>query len=418
MARVKPPRMKPNTKNAFMAMVVALTCSAGTLLATTNLTEYAASGSASSLPKPPSETVAKIPDETLEQSWNWHVQNTDIVQGDTGFPAKYSGPNSLDSQGELRETVSLDLFAGARLWRGAEAHVDGLVWQGYGLSQTLGIKGVPNGEAFRLGTKVPNVTFARLFIRQTIGFGGDQEEVPDSQLTLAGKQDISRLTLTLGKMNIKDIFDNTAYANDPRTQFMNWGLMANEAWDYPADSIGYMTGFAAELNQPHWALRYGFFQMPRVSNGMAQDAHYLEAWGMVTELERRYALQGHPGTIRVLAYLNHAHMGSYQEAINNPTRPADILATREYRFKYGFGLNVEQEIIKHVAVFSRLGWSDGQHEAWTLADVDRTATLGLSIKGGAWRRRKPNQRAAVTRPIGIEALLNYLRQSEAQLVAG
>ena len=32
--------------------------------------------------------------------------------------------------------------------------------------------------------------------------------------------------------------------------------------------------------------------------------------------------------------------------------------------------------------------------------------------------RKPNQRAAVTRLIGIEALLNYLRQSEAQLVGG
>ena len=78
-------------------------------------------------------------------------------------------------------------------------------------------------------------------------------------------------------------------------------------------------------------------------------------------------------------------MGSYQEAINNPTRPADILATREYRFKYGFGLNLEQEIIKNVGLFSRLGWSDGQHEAWTLADVDRTATLGLSIKGGPWR---------------------------------
>ena len=70
-------------------------------------------------------------------------------------------------------------------------------------------------------------------------------------------------------MSAKDIFDNNAYANDPRTQFMNWALMANEAWDYPADSLGLSTGFAAELNQPKWALRYGFFQMPKVSNGVA-----------------------------------------------------------------------------------------------------------------------------------------------------
>jgi high affinity Mn2+ porin len=138
---------------------------------------------------------------------------------------------------------------------------------------------------------------------------------------------LSRITLILGKLSAKDIFDNNAYANDPRTQFMNWGLMANEAWDFPADSLGYETGFAAELNQPHWAVRYGFFQMPEVSNGMAQDQHYLEAWGMVAEFERRYAVNSHPGAVRFLAFLNSAHMGSYQEAINSPIRSADIEAT-------------------------------------------------------------------------------------------
>src|ERR1039457_5903967 len=56
------------------------------------------------------------------QTWNWHVQNTDIVQGYPGFASKYSGPNSLPSGGQTRESVSLDVFAGVRLWRGAEAH--------------------------------------------------------------------------------------------------------------------------------------------------------------------------------------------------------------------------------------------------------------------------------------------------------
>jgi hypothetical protein len=32
--------------------------------------------------------------------------------------------------------------------------------------------------------------------------------------------------------------------------------------------------------------------------------------------------------------------------------------------------------------------------------------------------REPNQKAVTTRMIGIEALLNYLRQNEAQLVGG
>jgi high affinity Mn2+ porin len=322
----------------------------------------------------------------IQQNWNWHAQNTDVVQGYPGFPAKYSGPNSLPNGGEIRETISVDLLAGVRLWGGAEAHVDGLMWQGFGVGRTVGVEGFPNGEAFRLGTDVPNVNISRLFLRQTIGLGGEQETVEDDALHLAGQEDVSRITLTLGKMSAKDIFDNNRYANDSRTQFMSWALMANEAWDFPADSLGYMTGFAAELNQPHWAVRYGFFQMPKVSNGTAQDTHYLEAWGMVTEFERRFALGGHPGTVRFLAYLNSAHMGSYQQAVDDPTRPADIVATRAYRYKYGFGLNLEQEITKNLGVFSRLGWSDGRNEAWAFADVDRTATLGLSLKGEPWHR--------------------------------
>jgi high affinity Mn2+ porin len=334
------------------------------------------------------------------QTWNWHVQNTDIVQGYPGFPAKYSGPNSLPNGGEARETVSLDLYAGVGLWSGAEAHIDGLMWQGFGLGNTLGAEGFPNGEAFKLGTGVPNGTIARLFIRQTIGFGGEQEDVPDDQLTLAGKQDVSRLTLTLGRFSAKDIFDNNAYANDPRTQFMNWSLMANEAWDYPADALGYTTGFAVELNQPVWTLRYGFFQLANVPNGLtaedlyfkwpydgsAADGPFFSSWGMVTEFERRYAISGHPGVIRFLAYLNRADMGSYQQAIDNPARPADIAATSAYRYKYGFGINLEQELVKNVGCFTRLGWSDGQTEAWVFSDVDYTATAGISVKGEWWGR--------------------------------
>src|SRR5208282_6744311 len=156
---------------------------------------------------------------------------------------------------------------------------------------------------------------------------------------------------------------------------------------------------AAELNQSHWTLRYGFFQMPRTSNGMAQDAHYLDAWGMVAELERRYALNGHAGTVRLLAFLNRAHMGSYQLALDTRNgQPADIQATHDYRSKYGFGLNVEQELTKGLGLFTRLGWSDGQNEAWTFADVDRTATLGISVQGGFWHR--PND------TFGLAGVLN------------
>ncbi len=346
-----------------------------------------------------------------EQNWNWHVQNTDIVQYHSGFRAGYSGPNSLRNITELKQTVSLDLLVGARLWHGAEFHADGLMWQGFGFSQALGVEGFPNGEAFRLGTEIPNLNFSRIFMRQTIGLGGEQETIEDDALQLAGKRDVSRITLTGGRMSAKDIFDGNSYANDSRTQFMNWSLMANEAWDFPADSLGYITGFAAELNQPQWAVRYGFFQMPRVSNGTALDLHLADAWGMVTEFERRFAPGNHPGAIRLLAFLNRAHMGSYQAALDNLARPASIEATRAYRHKYGFGLNAEQEMIKNVGVFMRLGWSDGRNEGWAFADVDRTATLGLSVKGEFWRR--PND------TFGLAGVVNGIsRVHQAFLAAG
>jgi hypothetical protein len=68
--------------------------------------------------------------ENKTQNWNWNFQNTDIVQGYPGFSAQYSGPKSLQPGGQVRETISLDLLIGARLWPGAEPHVDGLMWQG------------------------------------------------------------------------------------------------------------------------------------------------------------------------------------------------------------------------------------------------------------------------------------------------
>jgi len=342
-----------------------------------------------------------------EQRWNFHFQTTEIAQGYPAFPADYSGHNSLPDGGQLRETVSLDLMGGLRLWQGAEAHVDGLMWQGFGVANTLGAEGFPNGEAYRIGTDVPNGTIARLFLRQTIGFGGDQEDVPDTQLTLAGKQDVSRLTLTAGRFSAADIFDTNAYANSARTQFMNWGLINNEAWDYPADSIGFDTGIAAELNQPNWTLRYGLFQVPSAQNSLTAEDRFLtwpydesregpaddglpfKAWGMVMELERRYIVDSHPGTIRFLAYLNRANMASYSAATailqaNGPG--ADISAAKAFRYKYGFGLNWEQEIASNVGIFSRVGWNDDREQGWMFDDAGYSGSLGISINGAAWHR--------------------------------
>ena len=147
-------------------------------------------------------------------------------------------------------------------------------------------------------------------------------------------------------------------------------------------------------------MRYGFFQMSRLRNSWtaedalftrpgyinsgAGDGVFWRDWGMVMEFERRYTLLGPPGTIRFIGYLNAERMGSYDVALSIPG--TDITRKQAYRQNFGFGLNWEQEITENAGVFSRLGWNQGRNEAWNFTDVNYIVSLGISIKGGAWRR--------------------------------
>src|SRR5580698_60608 len=134
-------------------------------------------------PAADSKAITTAPAEQ-DENWSIHGQNTDVLQGYPSFSALYSGPNSLGPDAQMKDTVSVDLMLGLRLWSGAEAHVDGLMWQGFGLSDARGVAGFPSGEAFRDGTRTPNENLARAFIRQTFGLGGEQEDAPDDPFHL------------------------------------------------------------------------------------------------------------------------------------------------------------------------------------------------------------------------------------------
>jgi high affinity Mn2+ porin len=285
---------------------------------------------------------------------------------------------------------------------------------------------VCSSDLYRIGTAVPNGSIVRLFVRQTIGLGGEQEDVVDDQFSLAGKRDISRLTFTFGRFSAVDIFDTNAYAGDSRAQFMNWGLVSNEAWDYPADTIGFDTGLAIELNQPKWTLRYALFAEPSVANNFTAEDQVL-AWpyhssahnlpfslgrAMVGEFERRYSVNTHPGALRFLAFLNRADMFSYAATVpilKANGAGADLSAATAYRYKYGFGLNFEQEITRNLGVFSRLGWNDGQEQAWMFSDVDYATSFGLSLKGEAWHRPSDT--------FGLAGVVNGITRVEQEFLA-
>jgi high affinity Mn2+ porin len=323
-------------------------------------------------------------DAALE-AWTFHAQATFIEQAHPGFAAAYSGPNSLDPSGEEKHTLSLTVFMGHTLWNGAALYFDPEVTMGQGLSDTVGIAAFPNGEGTRASSNTPVYDTARLFIRQVINLGGASSKVDNDQNQVEQDLDEDRVTLTLGKLSATDIFDNNSYSHDPRTQFLNWALVDDGAWDYPADAKGYTGGFAAEWAEGSHTLRYGIFMEPQVANELPLDSHIDKAYGQVLEWEQRYQASGHPGALRPLLYWNRAHMGLYQAALDAPGTP-DVTLSRAYRSKVGAGLNWEQEVGDGVGVFARAGFNDGHTETWAYTEIDRALSAGAVVNGKHWGR--------------------------------
>jgi high affinity Mn2+ porin len=327
---------------------------------------------------------AKLPPDS---AWSLHAQTTYQLQTHGAFSAPYEGENSFQSRSETRGSFTATVFLGRRLWTGAEAYVNVEAIAGQGLSRVLGLAAPPNGETYRVDSPELKANLARLFLRQTFALGGNSEAQEGDQNRLAGRVPSRRFVVTAGKISGTDVFDANTYAHDPRTQFNNWSLWANAAWDYPADTRGYTWGIALELILDGWALRLGSFLEPREANGLEFDHDVARAHGDVLELEHRHTLSERPGAVRVLAFWNHANMGVYREALNLAPLAPDVIATRAPgRSKYGFGLNLEQEMAPGLGFFLRAGWNDGKTESWAFTEVERTLTFGASLDGRPWKR--------------------------------
>src|SRR5262249_51841337 len=129
---------------------------------------------------------------------------------------------------------------------------------------------------------------------------------------LAGKRDIDRITITVGRIAVGDIFDTNAYAHDPRADFMNWALWESAAYDIPADLPGFTLGAVVELNRKDWALRAGVFQVPQEPGS---DVLTFKTAGGVVELEERYKVFDQDGKLRLGAFANRGRTGNYDEAL-------------------------------------------------------------------------------------------------------
>ena len=322
-------------------------------------------------------------------NWNVHGQFTFIEQGYPAFRSPYEGANSLSGASQAKNTVSATAFIGFRPWDGTEIYVNPELMQGFGLSDTLGVAGFPNNEAQKAAFAMPRIDMARVYLQQTFGLGGEQETIEDGPNQLAGKKDISRITVTAGRFAVTDFFDGNTYAHDGRTSFFNWQLNCCGSYDWTMDKISYTWGALVELNQKYWAFRTGYFLVPNISNGNNFDTHIPERGEYISELELRYSLFSQPGKLRLMGWTNIANAGSYADALAMPVTTLnypDITQTRQVRTNYGFAANVEQAITSDLGVFSRASWSPGLVEIIGWTDCDESLSFGTVLKGTGWGR--------------------------------
>jgi high affinity Mn2+ porin len=325
--------------------------------------------------------------------WNIHAQDTFIEQGYFHFRSPYEGTNSLTGASQAKNTESATAFLGVRLWPGGELYFNPEIDQGFGLNETHGVSAFPNGEAQKASFPMPRFVMDRIIVRQTFGLGGERETIADAPNQLVEHPDISRVTLVAGRLAVTDYFDGNAYANDPRTNFLNWNIYGAGAYDWTMDQLSWTWGALAELNQKDWAFRAGYFLLPTVSSVNTFDMHIPTRGEYTAELEWRYALASQPGTVRVFGWVNHGTMGAYAAAVALPvTTPnyPDITLTREVRTNPGIVVNAAQAITSDLGLFSRMSWSPGRDEILGGTDCSESWSLGGVLQGRAWGRSQDN----------------------------
>ena len=336
-------------------------------------------------------------DSFTTNKWTSHFQTTIIGQKHSGFQSLYKGENSLaDSVEPAAVSLTSTLFLGRRLWKGAAVYVDPEVAGGKGLSFATGVAGALNGETYRVGATEPQVFIARAYLQQHIPLRNtDYEYVPDDLNQLAERRPTDRITISIGKFAISDFFDYNNYSKDPRTQFFNWSIWANGAWDYPADTRGYTYGIVAELIKPRWAIRFSSVAVPRIANYHLLEYKVPNAHSETVEFEHNIAINKRNGSVRLIFSNTRSKAPSYDEGINalatNDNFLLDVITgdaenTSYGGKKFGLGLNIEQELTNEIGVFSRIGWNDGKYVSWAFTEIDQTFTAGLAVKGHRWNR--------------------------------
>jgi high affinity Mn2+ porin len=316
-----------------------------------------------------------------------------IFQTHPDFHSLYGGPHSLSSRYEKATSRVVTLFTGARVTNSLEFLVNIEESGGSALSDGFGLAGNTNLDIVRnpFLSKAPYL--GRAEIHKVFALSGEKVENQRTAFSLFDELPRRRLELRFGKFSMPDFFDLNSVGSDTHFQFTNWTIDNNGAWDYAADTRGYTVGLVADYEDRTWGFRFAEALMPKVANGIDLVWKPWQSHAENFEYElRKGVLPGKPGIVRVLAYSNSANMGVYREQVVQAAGlgAAPDITAHPWRVtrKYGFGLNVEQNISRYLTGFARFGWNDGKTESFAYTEVDQTFNQGIGANGAWWHRKQ------------------------------
>jgi hypothetical protein len=340
-----------------------------------------------------------------------------IFQTHPGFHALYSGKNSLSPHYEKATSRVLTLYTGVRLNNSTEILVDMEEAGGAALSTGLGMAGAPDLDIVRnpLLSKAPYL--GRGMIHKVFALSQDKIENTRSYLSLFSELPRRRLEIRVGKFSMPDFFDVNSVGSDTHLQFLNWATDNNGAWDYAADTRGYTVGAVADFEDRNWGFRFSEALMPKVANGIDLVWRPWQARGENFEYElRRGFIPKKAGVVRLLAYVNHANMGIYRDAVvqfedGQLNESVPDIANHPWHItsKYGFGVNLEQNLTPNLTAFARWGWDNGKTESFAYTEIDSTLVEGVGANGAKWHRKQDRA--------GIAFLTNGIKKDHQNYLA-
>ena len=387
---------------AFVLGAAALTAWAQTQSASASApTSASASADAADPPGPPSEANAD-PESMLlhfKDTRFWlSGQANFIFQAHPDFHADYSGPHSLSPDYDKATSRVMTLYTGVRLNNSTELLVDIEEAGGAALSTGLGLAGNTDLDIVRNPLLSKEPYLGRGMIHKVFALSKDKVENQRSYLSLFGELPRRRLEIRFGKFSMADFFDQNSVGSDTHFQFNNWSVDNNGAWDYAADTRGYTVGVVADYEDRNWGFRFAEGLMPKVANGIDLVWRPWQVHAENWEYELRHGvIPKRAGVVRMIAYSNYANMGIYRTANeqfqdHSSPEPETVPEITNHPWhitrKYGFGINLEQNLARYVTAYARWGWDNGKTESFAYTEIDSTFNQGVGVNGALWHRKQ------------------------------